>query len=80
MKRRRTNLISSINVVPYLDVMLVLLVIFMITAPLLNQGVIDLPSVGEKALSEGQGDALLINYHNSNWYILQSLHNKFNKQ
>jgi biopolymer transport protein TolR len=37
--------INQINVVPYIDVMLVLLVIFMITAPLITQGVIDLPSV-----------------------------------
>ena len=39
--------ISQINVVPYIDVMLVLLVIFMITAPLMNPGQIDLPSVGK---------------------------------
>ena len=40
--------INQINVVPYIDVMLVLLVIFMITAPLINQGVIDLPSVSRQ--------------------------------
>ena len=39
--------ISQINVVPYIDVMLVLLVIFMITAPLMNPGQIDLPGVGQ---------------------------------
>jgi biopolymer transport protein TolR len=38
---------NEINVVPYIDVMLVLLVIFMITAPLMNPGQIDLPSVGK---------------------------------
>jgi biopolymer transport protein TolR len=38
---------SEINVVPYVDVMLVLLVIFMVTAPLVTPGVIDLPSVGQ---------------------------------
>ncbi|MEJ1959145.1 MAG: protein TolR [Nitrosomonadales bacterium] len=38
---------SQINVVPYIDVMLVLLVIFMITAPLMNPGQIDLPSVSK---------------------------------
>ncbi len=38
--------INQINVVPYIDVMLVLLVIFMITAPLINPGVVDLPKVG----------------------------------
>lgn len=46
---RRASLqpMSSINVVPYIDVMLVLLVIFMITAPLMNPGQIDLPSIGK---------------------------------
>ncbi len=38
---------SEINVVPYVDVMLVLLVIFMVTAPLVAPGVIDLPTVGK---------------------------------
>jgi biopolymer transport protein TolR len=38
---------SQINVVPYIDVMLVLLVIFMITAPMMNPSQIDLPSVGK---------------------------------
>jgi biopolymer transport protein TolR len=38
--------VSEINVVPYIDVMLVLLVIFMVTAPMLPPGVIDLPSTG----------------------------------
>ena len=38
---------NQINVVPYVDVMLVLLVIFMVTAPLVNPGVVDLPSVGK---------------------------------
>lgn len=37
--RRRNRMVAEINVVPYIDVMLVLLVIFMVTAPLLEQGV-----------------------------------------
>ncbi len=45
--RRRNRLKSEINVVPYIDVMLVLLVIFMVTAPLQPSGVINLPSVGK---------------------------------
>ncbi|HXX83474.1 MAG TPA: ExbD/TolR family protein [Casimicrobiaceae bacterium] len=45
---RPRKTINQINVVPYIDVMLVLLVIFMITAPLINPGVIELPSVGSK--------------------------------
>jgi biopolymer transport protein TolR len=49
LKKRKLK--SDINVVPYIDVMLVLLVIFMITAPLLNLGVdIDLPQSNAKAL------------------------------
>ena len=38
---------NEINVVPYIDVMLVLLVIFMVTAPLITPGVVELPSVGQ---------------------------------
>src|SRR5258706_10087044 len=44
---RKRGPIHEINVVPYVDVMLVLLVIFMVTAPLITPGVIDLPSVGK---------------------------------
>ena len=42
--RRRS--ISEINMVPFIDVMLVLLIIFMVSAPLITTGVVDLPSVG----------------------------------
>ena len=42
---RRT--ISEINMVPFIDVMLVLLIIFMVTAPLITTGIVDLPSVGK---------------------------------
>ena len=47
-KRRTHRLMNEINVVPYIDVMLVLLVIFMVTAPLVAPGEIELPSVGSK--------------------------------
>jgi len=43
--RRRT--ISEINMVPFIDVMLVLLIIFMVTAPLITTGLVDLPTVGK---------------------------------
>src|SRR2546423_4320980 len=46
--RRLRKPINQINVVPYIDVMLVLLVIFMVTAPLVAPGEIELPSVGTK--------------------------------
>lgn len=46
---RSRRLKNEINVVPYIDVMLVLLVIFMVTAPMITPGLIDLPSVGSAA-------------------------------
>jgi len=46
---RPRRLMNQINIVPYVDVMLVLLVIFMVTAPLVNPGVVDLPSVGKSS-------------------------------
>ena len=50
--RRRT--ISEINMVPFIDVMLVLLIIFMVTAPLITPSLIDLPSVGKAARQPDQ--------------------------
>lgn len=52
---------SEINVVPYIDVMLVLLIIFMITAPLLSQGVkIDLPKVPSEPLPASANDPVIV--------------------
>jgi biopolymer transport protein TolR len=47
-QRRERRAMAEINVVPYIDVMLVLLIIFMVAAPLINPGQIDLPQVGQK--------------------------------
>ena len=59
--RNRKRPMSEINVVPYIDVMLVLLIIFMITAPLLSQGVkIDLPQVPSEALPASDNDPVII--------------------
>ena len=49
---RRT--INEINMVPFIDVMLVLLIIFMVTAPMISPSVIDLPSVGKAAKQPDQ--------------------------
>ena len=46
-RRSGRRLMNQINVVPYIDVMLVLLVIFMVTAPLINPGQIELPTMGK---------------------------------
>ena len=49
------KLMGEINVVPYIDVMLVLLIIFMVTAPMLSQGIkVDLPKAGGRADRAGQ--------------------------
>ena len=49
--RRKKRLLADINIVPYVDVMLVLLIIFMVTAPLLSQGVkVDLPQASAEPL------------------------------
>ena len=51
--RKRRKIVSEINVVPYIDVMLVLLIIFMVTAPLMNLGVdIDLPQSGAAPVNQ----------------------------
>ena len=59
MKKRRS--VSEINVVPYIDVMLVLLIIFMITAPLLQQGVdVDLPNAPAEPLDANTPDPIVV--------------------
>ena len=57
MRARRQK--SKINVVPYIDVMLVLLVIFMVTAPMMTTASIDVPSVGKA--SQAPAEALQVN-------------------
>ena len=58
--------VSEINVVPYIDVMLVLLIIFMITAPILQQGVeIDLPQASANPLPPEQREPLIISVSKS---------------
>ncbi len=58
----RKRPISEINVVPYIDVMLVLLIIFMVTAPLLQHGVeVELPQADSVAISHTEGEPLIIN-------------------
>ena len=58
--RNRRKPVAEMNVVPYIDVMLVLLVIYMVTAPMLNQGVkVDLPQVSSEVLPQ-DNDALVL--------------------
>jgi biopolymer transport protein TolR len=59
--RSKRRLMGEINVVPYIDVMLVLLIIFMITAPLLSQGIkVDLPRAAAEPLDAAQNEPPLV--------------------
>lgn len=68
-KRRR--LVADINIVPYIDVMLVLLMVFMITAPLLSQGVkVDLPEAKAKSLEAPNDPPLIVTVDKRGQYYL----------
>ncbi|HEY9149108.1 MAG TPA: protein TolR [Gammaproteobacteria bacterium] len=68
-KRRR--LMGEINVVPYIDVMLVLLVIFMITAPMLSQGVkVDLPQASSQPIPQDDREPLVVTVDASGEFYL----------
>jgi biopolymer transport protein TolR len=66
-KRTKHRLMNQINVVPYIDVMLVLLVIFMVTAPLVNPGQIELPQVGKTSAPPVQPMEVSIHADRSLW-------------
>jgi biopolymer transport protein TolR len=69
-RRRKRKLKADINVVPYIDVMLVLLIIFMVTAPLLNLGVdIQLPQSDAKPI-EQQKDPVIVEITHDGRYFL----------
>lgn len=70
-RNRRRSLMSEINVVPYIDVTLVLLVIFMITAPLLTQGVqVDLPQATAKPIDAQDRETLVVTVDRDGRYYL----------
>ncbi len=70
-KKRRTSPMSEINVVPYIDVMLVLLVIFMITAPILTQGVtVDLPKTASATLKAADREPIIVSVNREGEFFL----------
>lgn len=70
-QRYRRKPMSEINVVPYIDVMLVLLVIFMITAPLLTQGVnVDLPQAAAEPMQADSDEPLVVSVDKQGNYFL----------
>jgi biopolymer transport protein TolR len=73
LKKRvsRKSPIAEINVVPYIDVMLVLLVIFMITAPILTQGVtVDLPKAASESLKSADREPIIVSVNREGFYYL----------
>ncbi len=70
-RKHRKRLMAEINVVPYIDVMLVLLVIFMITAPLLTQGVqVDLPKAAANPVNPADNETLVVTVDRKGNYFL----------
>ncbi|GAB3731093.1 protein TolR [Luteimonas pelagia] len=69
-RHRRRKLKNEINVVPYIDVMLVLLIIFMVTAPLLNLGVdIELPQSDARPLEQKQDPVIVSVDRDGNLFV-----------
>ena len=64
-RRVKRQLKNEINVVPYIDVMLVLLIIFMITAPMINPGQIELPQIGKSSVAPSAPLEVMIKADNS---------------
>ena len=73
MARQRRRPIAEMNVVPYIDVMLVLLVIFMITAPTLTQGVkVDLPQAASEPLkAPKKQEPLIVSITKAGYYVIE---------
>ena len=70
-RRNKRRPMGEINVVPYIDVMLVLLVIFMITAPMLTQGVdVELPNANAAPIQDTEDDVMIASVDASGQYFL----------
>ena len=72
MTRKKRQPMSEINVVPYIDVMLVLLIVFMVTAPMLNQGIeVDLPQANNEPLNLDENlESLIVSITANGEYFL----------
>ena len=71
VRRERRKLSSEINVVPYIDVMLVLLVIFMITAPLITAGIqVDLPTAEAEPIAADEATPFIVSVDGEGQYYL----------
>ncbi len=73
-KRARPNIDAQINIVPYIDVMLVLLVIFMMTTPIIEQGIeVDLPSAEAKMVDFSEHQPTIVSIDKAGKYFINSL-------
>lgn len=72
VRKKKRKPMSDINVVPYIDVMLVLLIVFMMTAPLLNQGIeVELPEANNEPLQIDENlETLVVSVSSNNEYFL----------
>ncbi|MBE8189470.1 MAG: protein TolR [Candidatus Thioglobus sp.] len=72
-KRAKPEIDAQINIVPYIDVMLVLLVIFMMTTPIINQGIeVDLPNADSKEVDFSEHTPAIITINKDGKYYLSS--------
>ncbi|BAS68064.1 protein TolR [Bathymodiolus septemdierum thioautotrophic gill symbiont] len=73
-KRTRRDVDTHINIVPYIDVMLVLLVIFMMTTPIIEQGIeVDLPSGNSKSVDFSEQEPSIITINRDGEYFINSM-------
>lgn len=70
-RRSKHRLMNDINVVPYIDVMLVLLIIFMVTAPMINHGQIELPQIGKSLATPVMPLEIIIKANGDLFYVIE---------
>ncbi|MGV6808204.1 MAG: protein TolR [bacterium] len=71
LKKPNRRLVAEINVVPYIDVMLVLLIVFMVTAPLLMQGVkVELPEADSSPMDESDKEPIVVSIKSDGSYFI----------
>ncbi len=79
-KHKKRKLVAEINVIPYVDVTFVLLVVFMVTAPLLMQGVqVNLPAVDSAPIKSNDNDPFIVSIKNDGSYWIDQRGENQNK-
>ena len=79
-KHKKRKLVAEINVIPYVDVTFVLLVVFMVTAPLLMQGVqVNLPAVDSAPIKSNDNDPFIVSIKNDGGYWIDQRGENQNK-